>query len=48
MKGGGDGEEKRGKRGWWGRRFFRSFLSACRECHAIEPARRKRDVMQVL
>ncbi|KAM7498685.1 hypothetical protein LguiA_023099 [Lonicera macranthoides] len=46
VKGGGGGGEE--KRGWWGRRFFRSFLSACRECHAIEPARRKRGVIQVL
>lgn len=38
---------KKGKRersGFW-RRFFRSFLVACRECHAMEPSTRD-DMLQ--
>ncbi|KAL6999545.1 hypothetical protein U1Q18_000705 [Sarracenia purpurea var. burkii] len=29
-----------GKRSGFGRRFFRSFVSACKECHAIKPSKR--------
>ncbi|MCD7468078.1 hypothetical protein HAX54_005876 [Datura stramonium] len=33
---------KRKVRFWFLRRVFRKFISACRECHAMEPTRRER------
>ncbi|CAK9182987.1 unnamed protein product [Ilex paraguariensis] len=33
-------KEARDKTGGFGRRFFRSFVSACRECHAMNPPKR--------
>lgn len=33
---------KRKVRFWFLRRVFRKFMSACRECHAMEPTRRER------
>ncbi|XP_059283384.1 uncharacterized protein LOC132036978 [Lycium ferocissimum] len=33
---------KRKVRFWFFRRVFRKFMSACRECHAMEPTRRER------
>ncbi|KAG5254955.1 membrane-associated kinase regulator [Salix suchowensis] len=36
---------KRDRAGIW-RRFFRSFLVACRECHAMEPSARDIDMLQ--
>ncbi|XAR68317.1 hypothetical protein NMG60_11003402 [Bertholletia excelsa] len=37
---GKDGCDRAGRRSGFGRRIFRSFVSACKECHAITPSAR--------
>ncbi|KAJ4975435.1 hypothetical protein NE237_000541 [Protea cynaroides] len=37
-------KNKNKRSSWFGQRFFRSFMSTCRACHALEPSNRKAEL----